>query len=103
MKGYALYRTMVGKDGSSMNHFIGFAADEKILDDLEKTEHEFIQRIAHCHVVAETPQGPRAVMPVMQLFQQLGIESLGTRKVTGDVKESSLVVPRIVLPSNGHG
>lgn len=103
MKGYALYRTMVGKDGSSLNHFVGFAADDKILDDLERTEQEFMQRISQCHVVADTPQGPRGVMPVVQLLHQLGIESIGTRKVVGDVKESSLVVPRIVLPSNGHG
>jgi hypothetical protein len=103
MKGYALYRAMVGKDGSSLNHFIGFAATAPILDDLERTELEFMQRISQCHIVADTPQGPRGVMSVMQFLAQLGIESIGTRKVVGDVKESSLVVPRIVLPSNGHG
>lgn len=89
----AVYRHLMGVDGSRVTHLLRLLKDEKLAEEFLALEKGFIQELAQMHVTEVTPQGPRGYCTVPKLLAELGIANVGTRTVKVQVHESNLVVP----------
>lgn len=94
MKAFFVLRKLTAANGTSILHPIGLAANESIVKDMAAQAEGFQQEIAAGKIVVQTPDGPRAVMSVAQLLVELGIQEMGVVTMSGECKESALVVPR---------
>jgi hypothetical protein len=94
MKAIAVFRQILGANGTCILHPIGIVANEELAKEMVAHAEGMLRELERCHVTEVTPTGPRGVMPVPQLFAELGITSFKIMTMTADVKETSLIVPR---------
>lgn len=93
----AVYRHLVGIDGSKVTHLLRLLKDEKLAEEFVAFEKDFIGDFTKMHVVEMTPEGPRGLAQLPRFLAELGIANIGTRTVKIPVHESNLVVPRTVV------
>lgn len=96
---FTLHRRLTAANGTSILIPLGVVTDEKLLDGMEQEEARWLAGIARANVVVDTPDGPRILMPVINLLNALGVDTVATLRGKQTLKESSLVVPKLVLPS----
>lgn len=94
MKTHIILRKLTAGNGSCTLHPIGITTDEAVLKGILDHAKSFIDEIQAGHITVSTPNGPRAVMTVAQLLAELGIADVGVVVMSGEAKESNLVVPR---------
>jgi hypothetical protein len=90
----AVYRVLVGVDGSRLNHTLRLLSDEKLAEEFVAMEKDFMNHVSTLHVVELVNGQPRGVAPLPRLLAELGIANIGTRTVKIPVHDSNLVVPR---------
>jgi hypothetical protein len=94
MKAHFVFRKLTAVNGSSILHPLGITSDEHVMREMIAHAEGFHNDIGTAKVVMQTKDGPRAVMTVAQLLVELGVHDLGIATMSGECKDSSLVVPR---------
>ena len=93
----AVYRHLIGLDGSRVTHLLRLLSDEKLAEEFLGHEKAFIQDLGKMHITEVTPEGHRGVATLPALLAELGIANIGTRTVKVRVHESNLLQPRSVV------
>lgn len=94
MKAIGVFRKLSGSNGTCILQPLCFVSTEALADEVILHHKGFMQEMAQMHVAQMTTQGARGVMPVPQLLSELGIVNVELVRMTADVKESNLIVPR---------
>ena len=94
MKAIGIFRKISGANGTCILQPIMFVATDELAQEIIAHHKGFLQELAQMHVAEITPQGARGVMPIPQLLTELGIMNVELIKMSADVKESNLIVPR---------
>lgn len=90
----AVYRQLIGVDGTRVTHLLRLCSDEKVAEEFVALEKAFMNGLSQMHVVEITPEGPRGVSTLPLMLAELGIANIGTRTVKITVHESNLLTPR---------
>lgn len=94
MKALFLLRKVSTSNGSCYLQPIGIFADEHLAKQAAEEANGFINEMSAGKVVLNTPQGPRGVMTVSQLLAEIGVAGIEILTMSGEVKETGLVMPR---------
>lgn len=87
-------RTLIGGNGSRIVHPMKTYKQEDaetLVKEFTQQQQAWLDAMMTMHVCEMTPQGARGVMPVPQLFMELGIANIGLITLTSPVSESNLV------------
>jgi hypothetical protein len=94
MKATVIFRKCAAANGTALLHPVGIAGSDEVANEMVAHAKGFIDEIQQGKIVVQTPDGPRAVMSVAQLLAEIGIADIGYATMTGECKESNLLVPR---------
>jgi len=98
---YGLSRRLIAQNGTCCLVPICSSSDEKVVDEREAFEQKWLAEIAQTKIMADTAQGPRVVMSMMNFLAMIGIHDVGTIRSKTPLQESNLIrpiAPKLVLP-----
>ena len=92
-KTFTVYRLVKSHLGGAYAHPVKVFDDPKVAEDALKSSASAFAEIAEGTVLVKTPQGPRAVMTVRQLLNELGVAALSHSILEQEVHGAIVLTP----------